>query len=238
MKIEILFPEYCNLFGDYGNMMYLKECLPDAEFIETSMKDVPYFAEHDDVNLIYMGPMTERAQEKIITKLMPYKERIETLIDEKVSFLFTGNAMEVLFREIIDGERQIPGLNIFDFTAIRDYKRRYNGNFYGDFNQRKIVGCKSQFSMTLGSNENFYFVKAIRGTGINRNSMYEGIHKKNFIGTYLIGPLLVMNPYFTQYLLYHMGIKKPKIAHAQALKEAYNQRLVEFENKKTIMEKD
>jgi len=38
--------------------------------------------------------------------------------------------------------------------------------------------------------------------------------------------------------LYHMGIKKPKIAHAQALKEAYNQRLVEFENKKTIMEKE
>ena len=31
MKIEILFPEYCNLFGDYGNMMYLKACLPDAE---------------------------------------------------------------------------------------------------------------------------------------------------------------------------------------------------------------
>ena len=146
--------------------------------------------------------------------------------------------MEVLFREIIDGDRQIPGLNIFDFTAIRDYKHRYNGNFYGDFNQRKIVGCKSQFSMALGANENFYFVKAIRGTGINRQSMYEGIHKHNFIGTYLLGPVLVMNPYLTQYLMMRMGINKPKIAHAQAMKDAYNQRLVEFENKKTIMEKE
>lgn len=34
MKIEILFPEYCNLFGDLGNMMYLKACMPEAEFIE------------------------------------------------------------------------------------------------------------------------------------------------------------------------------------------------------------
>ena len=238
MKIEVLFPEYCNLFGDYGNIMYLKACLPDAEFIETSMKDEPYFAEHDDVNLIYMGPMTERAQEKIIAKLMPYKERIETLINDKVNFLFTGNAMEVLFREIIDGDRQIPGLNIFDFTAIRDYKHRYNGNFYGDFKQRKIVGCKSQFSMALGSNENFYFAKTIRGTGINRKSIYEGIHKNNFIGTYLLGPLLVMNPYFTQYLLFHMGIAKPQIAFSDAMKEAYNQRIIEFENKKTIMEKE
>ena len=30
MKIEILFPEYCNLFGDLGNMMYLKACMPEA----------------------------------------------------------------------------------------------------------------------------------------------------------------------------------------------------------------
>ena len=100
MKIEILFPEYCNLFGDYGNMMYLKECIPDGEFIETSMKDVPYFAEHDDVNLIYMGPMTERAQEKIIEKLMPYKERIQVLIDEKKS-------SKDLLKAVTDGKRII-----------------------------------------------------------------------------------------------------------------------------------
>ena len=35
MKIEILFPEFCNLFGDMSNMRYLKKCLPCAEFIET-----------------------------------------------------------------------------------------------------------------------------------------------------------------------------------------------------------
>ena len=47
-----------------------------------------------------------------------------------------------------------------------------------------------------------------------------------------------MNPYLTQYLMMRMGINKPKIAHAQAMKDAYNQRLVEFENKETIMEKE
>ena len=77
MKIEILFPEYCNLFGDYGNMMYLKACLPDAEFIETSMNSEPLFVT-EKPNLIYMGPMTERVQEKVIRKLMPYKERIDS----------------------------------------------------------------------------------------------------------------------------------------------------------------
>ncbi len=30
MKIEILFPEFCNLFGDTYNMIYLEKTLPQA----------------------------------------------------------------------------------------------------------------------------------------------------------------------------------------------------------------
>ena len=33
MKIEVLFPEFCNLFGDAYNMVYLEKTLPEAEFI-------------------------------------------------------------------------------------------------------------------------------------------------------------------------------------------------------------
>ena len=235
MKIEILFPEYGHLFGDYGNITYLKACLPDAEFIETSLNSEPAFAA-DDMNLIYMGPMTLNAQEMVIQKLLPYKDRIEELIRRKTCFLFTGNAMEVLFKEIIDSERRIPGLNIFDFSAVRVSDGYYTGNYYGEFNQRKVVGCKIQSSMAYGANEHCYFAKGIRGTGINRTTAYEGVRRQNFIGTYLVGPVLVMNPYFTQYLMYHMGVEKPKLAYAEAMKEAYNQRLTEFENKRTVME--
>ena len=62
MKIEILFPEYANLFGDMGNILYLKACLPQAEFMETAMNDAPRFLS-EPVDLIYMGPMSEAAPE-------------------------------------------------------------------------------------------------------------------------------------------------------------------------------
>ena len=52
MIIEALFPEMCNLFGDVGNMRYLRQCLPDAEFIETAYGEKPAFAEQN-VNLLY-----------------------------------------------------------------------------------------------------------------------------------------------------------------------------------------
>ncbi|MEE1242508.1 hypothetical protein [Frisingicoccus sp.] len=235
MKIEILFPEQGYLYGDMGNVKYLKACLPDAEFIETTLEDVPAFAE-GDVDLVYMGYLSEDMQRKVIEKLRPYKERIQEMIQSKVCILFTGNAMEVLFKEIVKGDDVTEGLDIFDFTAIIDPKRRYVGNYYGQFNERKIVGCKIQEAVTYGANQDCCFGKGIRGMGINRSTIYEGIRKNNFIGTYLIGPLLIMNPYFTHFLFARMGIAKPRLAFSGALKEAYGQRVEEFENKSTVME--
>ena len=69
MKIEILFPEFCNLFGDIGNIKYLKECLPNEQFIETSFQSEPAFVS-ENIDFIYMGAMTERIQEKVISKLI------------------------------------------------------------------------------------------------------------------------------------------------------------------------
>ena len=99
MKIEVLFSEVCNLYGDVQNMNYLKKCLTDAEFINTSLDDEPRFV-NEKIDLIYLGPMTEKTQEKVIEKLLPYKERIEELIKDNTIFLFTGNALEVLGKYI------------------------------------------------------------------------------------------------------------------------------------------
>ena len=151
MKIEILFPEYANLFGDMGNILYLKACLPQAEFIETAMNDTPRFLS-EPVDLIYMGPMSEAAQEKIIARLMPCKEKIQELIEAGACFLFTGNAVETLYQEIEDGDRKIPGLGLFPFTARRSYLHRHNSNFLGDMDGISILGCKSQFTMAYGDN--------------------------------------------------------------------------------------
>ena len=69
MKIEILFPECCNLFGDYGNVLLLKACLPNAEFIETALYETPQFVK-DPVDLVYLGSMSEHTQEKVIERLI------------------------------------------------------------------------------------------------------------------------------------------------------------------------
>lgn len=228
MKIEILFPEFCNLFGDISNMKYLKKCLPDEEYIETSIEDEPAFVSQD-VNFIYMGAMTERTQEKVIAKLKPYKKRIQELIEKNVIFLVTGNAIEI-FGEYIENEdgSKIEGLGIFDVYAKRDMMHRHNSLFTGKYEDIEIVGFKSQFTMMYGNIDSNYFIEVEKGVGINPECKYEGIKQNNFFGTYLTGPLLILNPLFTKKILKMLGKEDSKLAFEEDCIEAYNVRLEEF----------
>lgn len=227
MKIEILFPEFCNLYGDMFNMKYLKKCLPDAEFIETALEEEPAFVK-ENVNLIYLGPMTEKTQEKVISKLLPYKEKILELIEKNVVFLFTGNALEVFgkYIENEDGTR-IDGIGIFDVYAKRDMFHRHNSFLIGKYEDIEVIGFKSQFTMLYGDNSNMAFLEVEKGIGINKESKLEGIKKNNFIGTYLIGPLLILNPLFTKKILEMLGVEN-EVALKEDTMAAYEARIKEL----------
>ena len=59
MKVEILFPEVCNLYGDLQNVYYLKRSCPELEIAETDLHSKPRFLD-EDVALVYMGSTTEQ----------------------------------------------------------------------------------------------------------------------------------------------------------------------------------
>ena len=233
MKIEILFPEISNIYGDSGNVMYLKQSIPNVEIIETNLGEKPAFIE-DEIDLIYLGSMTEKMQEKAINSLMEYKENIKIGINEGQAFLCTGNAIEI-FGQYIENEdgSKIDGLNILDIYSKRDMMHRYNSLFLGEFEGIKIVGFKSQFSHEYGDNATNYFAKVIRGSGLNKNSKLEGIKVNNFIATTILGPILVLNPEFTKYFIKNiLKQENVSIAFEEEAMEAYRKRLAEFEDKK------
>ncbi len=232
IKIEILFPEICSLYGDTGNVRYLKSCLPDAEIINTGLNDVPFFADNEP-NLIYMGPMSEKSQELSINRLKPYKERLENLIDKGVPMLFTGNAGEIFCQYIETPEKEkIEALGIFDFYAVRKKTDRYNGFVLGQFDDMDIVGFKSQFTFAYGDNQDCSFIKTKRGIGLNPENKFEGVKINNTIVTYLLGPILVLNPKFTRYLLDLMGGENYPLAFEEEINDAFSRRLEEFNNPK------
>ena len=229
-KIEMLYPEICNLFGNMYNIKYLQETTDEIEVIKTSLTEKPKFLD-EKIDMVYMAPMAEKSQELVINALKQYKEQIKQKIDDGQIFLVIGNALEI-FGDYIENEdkSRVEGLGITGLYAKRDMMNRYNSLFLGEFENIKIEGFKSQFSMSYGDNSQNYLFETIRGDGLNKETKYEGIKINNFMGTYVLGPLLVVNPEFTKYILKLMDIKVEKLAFEEIANKCYDIRLKEFEN--------
>jgi len=234
MIIEMLYPEIANLHGDNANIDYLALCRPDARVLRTSLTDTPAFVSQR-VDLVYLGPLTEQGQLKAIERLRPYRQRIEELIEAGTTFLFMHNALEVLGARIrnLEMDYDVPGVGIFELESTASMFGRYSGKVMGTVaevgTEHPIVGYKSQFTMVTAPESLPGFVTADRGIGRNTHTAVEGVRRNNFIGTSLIGPLLVINPYFTRALLAQLDPdSEPVIAHEQLALAAYESRLADF----------
>lgn len=233
--IEVLFPEYGNQAGDNGNVMYLRACLPNATFVETSHGDVPYFADARP-DLIVMCGMTERQQETVIERLRPYRDRLAQLVDEGVHMLFTGNAPEVLTRAIEDARgTRVEGLGLIDAVVKRDTSARYLSVQVGSFEPApgaaplEVVGFKIQFTQVEGDNSGSFFIEDSVGWGLSEQSKLEGFRLNNLIATWIIGPLLPLNPDLTAWLIGQIsGSDEVQLAFEPEARAAYVKRAAEL----------
>lgn len=225
-KVELLFPELCNIYGESYNVEYLRRCSDEIEVINTNHMDTPAFV-NEDVDMIYLGCTTERKQAQIIGILSQYRDRIIELIDKGVIFLATGNAVEIFGNYIEDAGRKIDALGIFDFYSVRYMRRdRHNSQFIGTFDDITVLGHRSQFSFAYGDfDDNFIDIQ--KGIGMNPDTKKEGVRRNNFYGTYSLGPFLILNPLFAKKLMRIMGIDDT-LCFEKEIVEAYEYRLTEL----------
>ena len=238
LTIEMLFPEIANLHGDNFNITYLSQCRPDARVIRTGLTDTPAFVS-GPVDLIYLGPLTEQGQLKAVERLTPHRDRIEALIESGTTFLFTHNALEVLGTRIRNDEMHydVPGVGIFELESTLAMFGRYNGKVIGTVPEvgsgHPVVGYKSQFSMVAAPESLPGFFTADRGIGRNTTTAVEGVRRNNFLGTSLLGPILVDNPHFARALLALLDPHtEPTLAHQEFALAAYEARLDDFRDER------
>lgn len=228
MKVEVLFPEVCNLYGDLMNVDYLEKS--GAESVNTSLKERPKFID-GGIDLVFMGAMTEKSQEIVIKALAPFRDDIKKAVNAGQAFLATGNAFEIFGKEIQNEDgTAIPCLGIFDTVAKRRMFDRYNAIYLGKFDGFYVVGFKSQFSHSYGGDNYGGIFRNERGDGRYPGFEEEGIRVNNFFGTYLLGPLLPLNPPFTKYLMKLCGVENPHLAFEEKAMEVYEKRVKEFKD--------
>ena len=233
MKAEILFPEVCNLYGDLQNIYYLKRCCPALEIIETDLHSKPRFLT-EDVALVYMGSTTEQGLRLAADALRPYAADIAARADAGQLILLTGNAPDVFSAAIeSDSADTIEGLDILPGRVRYTMMKRHNSFLLGSFQDMEIVGFKSLFGHTYPDDElaNPLF-RVERGVGRHPGAFAEGFLRGGLMATYLIGPLLPLNPPFTRYLLEQMGAKDVHLAFEDTAMKAYRARVEEFRDEK------
>lgn len=202
IKIAHLYYDLMNYYGEQGNVLALKTAIEYAGFkvnIKTlSVDDEIDFEKYD---IFYMGMGTKRNQEIVRKDILKYKEKIENVIDKKM-FIMTGNSYE-LFGKKIDDKKC---LGIFNFSSKTTDRIVGEQIFKSDIIKETIIGFQNRFSSNNIKDD--YLFEVIKGTGNDLESKVEGIHKNNFFGTYLLGPILIRNPYFKDALLKYIGIDK------------------------------
>ncbi len=202
IKIAHLYYDLMNYYGEQGNVLALKTAIEYAGFkVNVKTLSVDDEIDFEKYDIFYMGMGTKRNQEMVRKDILKYKDKIENVIDKKM-FIMTGNSYE-LFGKKIDDKKC---LGVFNFESKTTDRIVGEQIFKSDIIKETIIGFQNRFSSNNIKDD--YLFEVIKGTGNDSESKIEGIHKNNFFGTYLLGPILIRNPYFKDALLKYIGIDK------------------------------
>ena len=227
MKIEVLFPEVCNLCGELTNISYLRRCCPEIQVIETDLHTRPRFLD-GDVAMVYLGSATERGLQLVVATLRPYLAEIRAKIEAGQFILATGNAPDALCQTVeSDKAPAFDGLGILPGTVRYRMMARHNSFYLGKWDDIAVCGFKSLFGFTYGSDAQSWFTTT-RGVGRDgQDGTPDGFRYHELYATHLIGPLLVLNPPLARWVLRKLGADDT-LAFDAAITAAYEKRVAEF----------
>lgn len=196
IRVAHLYYDLLNLYGENGNIAALKRFIARqgvaCEVTNLSINDKIDFQKYD---FFYMGSGCEDSELLVLSDLYERIDDIKEAIEAGKMFLVTGNAMELFGQKIkMKTQRDVVCLGIFDYNAIES-RNRIVGEVFYDFDElspdkgRKIVGFKNCNSNIVNNDAERPF------------KTQDNIRYKNFFAMEFVGPVLMRNPYFTDYLL-------------------------------------
>ena len=191
MKITIahLYYDLLNLYGECGNVRILKKILEEQNVdVVVKFLTVDDKLNFEDYDFVYMGMGIEDNLKIANKHLKKYKKDIQKYIEDGKYFICTGNSYELFGKEIAFESETIKTLGIFDYKSkILEERKIMEISAKTDMIDKELIGFMNTGSTNDNKKENFL-------KNINNIDENEGIIYKHFIGTYLIGPLLVRNP--------------------------------------------
>ncbi len=202
MKLLHLLYDFCDLYGEYGNILALERTLKSKTDVTTDRMPLTALSGELDFSgydFIYIGSATERNLHTALEFLRVYKQPLKDALDKGTVILATGNAFELFGKSITDsGGKELIGLGFFDYYSVEGGERIV-ADEKAIFNKTEepVIGFINKCSNIYGITSPMFTVS--EGTGNNPDDKGEGIISGSFYGTHIIGPLLIRNPKIAEY---------------------------------------
>ena len=203
IKIAHLYYDLMNLYGEHGNLLAITHHLEEHKIRvithTLSLEDEINFENYD---LFYIGSGNKEAFERARKHILKYKKEIHKAWNENKFFLITGNAIDLFGKSFNTlEEEEFETLGLLDYESFETNHRIVGEQLYQYKNKKEqIIGFVNRSTILKYVKEPHLF-DVIEGNGFVENSIVEGIQTKHFYGTYLLGPLFIRNPYFTEYIV-------------------------------------
>lgn len=229
IKIAHLYYDLLNLYGEQGNVLALKNAFRNQNIeIQIDYLSIKDSIDFKDYDLIYIGSGSDENLMLALEDIKKYKKEFKKFIQDDKYLIATGNAY-LLFGQSID---DYEALEIFDYYAKSSDRIRCHSLVAYD-GLSPIVGFQNRKYLVQIRDNHLFKVKD--GNADNYKSEFEGYHYKNFIGTYLIGPILVRNPHFADLIVKDIIIKNGYKYHEDVNTfeyKAYNEYIKNFYEEK------
>lgn len=202
IKILHLYNDFMNLYGEYGNVRLLTRALEDKgqEVVLESKTITDTDIDFEGYDFIYCGAGTESKRTFALNHLMSFKESLKSAFESGKVMLFTGNSWEMLGKSITTAEGKVlEGLNLLDFIVKEQNARRLTGDIKAkaDFLDTELIGFINKCSEVEGVTAPLFTLTMKPESFPNE---FEGIKENNLFGTQIVGPVLVKNPHFCEYM--------------------------------------
>jgi lipid II isoglutaminyl synthase (glutamine-hydrolysing) len=207
LRLLALYPEQMNIYADRGNILFLQrrcEWRGIAFDYAASGPDEGFDpGEHD---LIYIGGGQDRDQVLVAEDMLRTKrEAIASAVEDGAALLAVCGGYQLLGHSYELGEQSIPGLGIADLETVREPGPRLIGNVSIEVDlgegPRVLAGFENHGGRTHLRPGAEPLGRVLHGHGNNGRDGYEGVKRRNLIGTYLHGPLLPKNAWLADRLI-------------------------------------
>lgn len=207
LKISIahLYPELLNIYGDYGNVLTIKNRC-EWRNIEVEITNINLGDEIDPekYDIYFIGGGQDKQQIDVARELQLQKKALTDAMNLNAVFLGICGGYQLFghYYQPHNGSRLL-GLGLLNaYTVAGD--KRFIGNVTAktEFTIPKtLVGFENHSGLTYLQGDTKPLALVEIGSGNNNEDKTEGARFKNVFGTYLHGSFLPKNPHFADFLI-------------------------------------